>query len=230
MDSVEAKKEFLSKNPNPSQNAKKAFRDIYKSELAESKVVTNKENTTTPQQTQNFQVGQAPRKVLNEAQSETSKNIKDVVLDETYQTLTADEKRDALKKATEKALNTYSSRFIDKANSIDTEKLKTVRDMFEQMAEFSKSVHGDFDRLADVLSEKLCDVLEKLQKTLDDVANMDFPSPAPNGGGDPKDPNSPSGGDKNKDKKLDKNFKDIKDSLEDMISLLTSVKNNTDSL
>jgi hypothetical protein len=121
-------------------------------------------------------------------------------------------------------------RFIDKANSIDTEKLKTVRDMFEQMAEFSKSVHGDFDRLADVLSEKLCDVLEKLQKTLDDVANMDFPSPAPNGGGDPKDPNSPSGGDKNKDKKLDKNFKDIKDSLEDMISLLTSVKNNTDSL
>jgi hypothetical protein len=117
MDSAEAKKEFLSKNPNPSQNAKKAFRDIYKSELVESKVATNKENTTTPQQTQNFQVGQAPRKVLNEAQSETSKNIKDVVLDETYQTLTADEKRDALKKATEKALNTYSSRFIDKANT-----------------------------------------------------------------------------------------------------------------
>jgi hypothetical protein len=121
-------------------------------------------------------------------------------------------------------------RFIDKANGIDTEKITTVKDMFQQMAEFSKSVHGDFDRLADVLSEKLCTVLEKLQKTLDDAANMEFPSPAPNGGGDPKDPNSPSGGDKNKDKKLDKNFKDIKDSLEDMISLLTSVKNNTDNL
>ena len=100
--------------------------------------------------------------------------------------------------------------------------------MFEQMAEFSKSVHGDFDRLADVLSEKLCDVLEKLQKTLDDIANMDFPTPTPNGGGDPAP--APNGDDKNKNKKLDKNFKDIKDSLEDMISLLTSVKNNTDNL
>lgn len=113
MDAVEAKKEFLSKNPNPSENAKNAFRKVYKSELVESKVTASKED-----QTQNFQVGsQAPRKVLNEAQSETSKNIKDVILDETYQTLTDDEKRDALKKATEKALNKYSSSFIDKANT-----------------------------------------------------------------------------------------------------------------
>ena len=116
MDAVEAKKEFLSKNPNPSENAKNAFRNIYKSELVEGKVTASKE--TQPAQTQNFQVGgKAPRKVLNEAQSETSKNIKDVILDEAYQTLTDDEKRDALKKATEKALNEYSSRFIDKANT-----------------------------------------------------------------------------------------------------------------
>ena len=116
MDAEEAKKEFLSKNPNPSEAAKKAFRKVYKSELVDSKVTANKEEQ--PAQTQNFQVGsQAPRKVLNEAQSETSKNIKDVILDETYQTLTDDEKRDALKKATEKALNKYSSSFIDKANT-----------------------------------------------------------------------------------------------------------------
>ena len=113
MDAVEAKKEFLNKNPNPSETAKNAFRDVYKSELVEGKVTASKEA-----QTQNFQVGsQTPRKVLNEAQSETSKNIKDVILDETYQTLTDDEKRDALKKATEKALNKYSSSFIDKANT-----------------------------------------------------------------------------------------------------------------
>lgn len=113
MDAVEAKKEFLSKQPNPSETAKNAFRNVYKSELVESKVTASKENKT-----QNFQVGsQTPRKVLNEAQSETSKNIKDVILDETYQTLTDDEKRDALKKATEKALNKYSSSFIDKANT-----------------------------------------------------------------------------------------------------------------
>ena len=116
MDAVEAKKEFLSKQPNPSDTAKNAFRNVYKSELVDSKVTASKE--TQPDQTQNFKVGsQAPRKVLNEAQSETSKNIKDVILDETYQTLTDDEKREALKKATEKALNKYSSSFIDKANT-----------------------------------------------------------------------------------------------------------------
>lgn len=116
MDAVEAKKEFLSKNPNPSENAKNAFRKVYKSELVEGKVTASEEEQTKGNK--NFQVGsQTPRKVLNEAQSETSKNIKDVILDETYQTLTDDEKRDALKKATEKALNKYSSSFIDKANT-----------------------------------------------------------------------------------------------------------------
>ena len=116
MDAVEAKKEFLSKNPNPSETAKNAFRDVYKSELVEGKVTASKE--TRPAQTQNFQVGgKAQRETLNEAQSKVSKNIKDLVLDEAYQTLTDDEKRDALKKATEKALNEYSSRFIDKANT-----------------------------------------------------------------------------------------------------------------
>ena len=113
MDAAEAKKEFLSKNPNPSENAKNAFRNVYKTELVESKVTASKE-----EQNKNLQVGgKAPRETLNEAQSKVSKNIKDLVLDEAYQTLTDDEKRDALKKATEKALNEYSSRFIDKVNT-----------------------------------------------------------------------------------------------------------------
>ena len=113
MDAAEAKKEFLSKNPNPSENAKKAFRDVYKTELVEGKVTASEED-----QTKNLQVGgKAPRETLNEAQSKVSKNIKDLVLDETYQTLTDDEKRDALKKATERALNEYSSRFIDKVTA-----------------------------------------------------------------------------------------------------------------
>ena len=113
MDAVEARKEFLSKNPNPSEKAKKAFRDVYKTELVEGKVTASEED-----QTKNLQVGgKAPRETLNEAQSKVSKNIKDLVLDEAYQTLTDDEKRDALKKATERALNEYSSRFIDKVNT-----------------------------------------------------------------------------------------------------------------
>ena len=113
MDAAEARKEFLSKNPNPSENAKKAFRDVYKTELVEGKVTASKED-----QTKNLQVGgKAPRETLNEAQSKVSKNIKDLVLDEAYQTLSDDEKREELKKATERALNEYSSRFIDKVNT-----------------------------------------------------------------------------------------------------------------
>lgn len=113
MDAEEARKEFLSKNPNPTEAAKKAFRDVYKSELVEGKVTASEEDKN-----KNFQVGgKTPRETLNEAQSKVSKNIKDLVLDETYQTLTDDEKRDALKKATEKALNEYSLKFIDKINA-----------------------------------------------------------------------------------------------------------------
>ena len=113
MDAEEAKKEFLSKNPNPSETAKNAFRNVYKSELVESKVTASEEDKN-----KNFQVGrQTQRETLNEAQSKVSKNIKDLVLDETFQTLTDDEKRDALKKATEKALNEYSLSFIDKVNT-----------------------------------------------------------------------------------------------------------------
>ena len=116
MDAVEARKEFLSKNPNPSETAKNAFRNVYGSELVDSKVTASEEDQT--EGNKNFQVGRkTQRETLNEAQSKVSKNIKDLVLDETYQTLTNDEKRDALKKATERALNEYSSRFIDKVNT-----------------------------------------------------------------------------------------------------------------
>ena len=116
MTAEEARKEFLSKNPNPSETAKNAFRDVYKSELVESKVTASEEDQT--EGNQDFGVGsKASRETLNEAQSKVSKNIKDLVLDEVYQTLTDDEKRDALKKATERALNEYSSSFIDKVNA-----------------------------------------------------------------------------------------------------------------
>lgn len=116
MTAEEAKKEFLSKNPNPSENAKNAFREVYKSELVEGKVTASEEDQTKGNK--DFQVGgKTKRETLNEAQSKVSKNIKDLLLDETYQTLTNDEKREALKKETEKALNEYSLKFIDKVNT-----------------------------------------------------------------------------------------------------------------
>ena len=116
MDAVEARKEFLSKNPNPSETAKNAFRKVYKSELVEGKVTASKEDQS--EGNQDLKVGgKTQRETLNEAQSEVSKSIKDLLLDETYQTLTDDEKREELKKATERALNKYSSSFIDKVNT-----------------------------------------------------------------------------------------------------------------
>lgn len=110
MSAEEARKEFLSKKPNPSPAAKQKFIEFYDEPL----IKTTETETT---KNNDFKVGGTPRKTYNEAQSETAKNIKELVLDETYQTLTDDEKREALKKATEKALNKYSSSFIDKANT-----------------------------------------------------------------------------------------------------------------
>ena len=90
-------------------------------ETATNEKPTNEKPTKEEEQieeNQDLKVGgKAPRETLNEAQSKVSKNIKDLVLDETFQTLTDDEKRDALKKATEKALNEYSLKFIDKVTA-----------------------------------------------------------------------------------------------------------------
>jgi hypothetical protein len=41
--------------------------------------------------------------------------------------------------------------------------------MFAKMAEFSKSIHGDFDALADTINEKIAPLLEDLKKIMEDV-------------------------------------------------------------
>ena len=116
MSAEEARKEFLSKKPNPSPAAKQKFIEFYDEPLIKTTETSTEVKEETPKNN-DFKVGGTQRKTYNEAQSETAKNIKDLLMDETYQTLTDDEKRDALKKATEKALNKYSSSFIDKANT-----------------------------------------------------------------------------------------------------------------
>ena len=128
---------------------------------------------------------------------------------------------------------------VDKANSIDTNKIKSVRDMFEQMARFSESIHGDFDKLADVLSEKLVDILQKLHITLEGLSNNE------NGVGDTNTENNFSGEKstvnkntnvntiedkaKEKQKQQEKNIKDIKDALDEITLVLKGVRDNTDN-
>jgi hypothetical protein len=129
--------------------------------------------------------------------------------------------------------------FVDKANSIDTNKIKTVKDMFAEMTELSKSIKGDFDKLADVLSDKLVVVLEKLQETISGIpTNV---SVSQNTGGQNNSTNTLVPNTQSKQQtqvstvkpqnndKINKNLVDIKDSIDDMIALLTSVKNNTEN-
>lgn len=129
--------------------------------------------------------------------------------------------------------------FVDKANTIDTDKIKTVKDMFAEMTELSKSIKGDFDKLADVLSDKLVVVLEKLQETISGIptnVSVSQNTVSQNNSTNTLVPSTQSKQQtqvntvqpQNNDK-INKNLVDIKDSIDDMIALLTSVKNNTEN-
>jgi hypothetical protein len=68
----------------------------------------------------------------------------------------------------EAILRNYSQ-FIDKVSNSNLDNLKTTTHMFAKMAEFSKSIHGDFDALADTINEKIAPLLEDLKKIMEDV-------------------------------------------------------------
>lgn len=65
----------------------------------------------------------------------------------------------------ESNINNYV-KFIDKVNTVDVNKLETSAKMFEHMAKFSNSIKGDFDKLAESLSEKLLPVLTELKEVM----------------------------------------------------------------
>jgi hypothetical protein len=111
--------------------------------------------------------------------------------------------------------------------------------MFAEMTELSKSMKGDFDKLADVLSDKLVVVLEKLQETISGIptnVSVSQNSVSQNNSTNTLIPSAQSKQQtpvntvqpQNNDK-INKNLVDIKDSIDDMIALLTSVKNNTEN-
>jgi hypothetical protein len=56
---------------------------------------------------------------------------------------------------------------LDKIGTTDIEKLKTTVNLFEKMAEFSKSINGNFEGLAEALNEKIAPLLEKIQNGMD---------------------------------------------------------------
>ena len=65
----------------------------------------------------------------------------------------------------DKAIDSYV-RFVDKINTVKLENLQTATNMFEKMAEFSKSISGNFEGLADAINDKIMPLLEQLNESL----------------------------------------------------------------
>lgn len=53
---------------------------------------------------------------------------------------------------------------LEKVSTVKVDNLKTAANMFKQMAEFSRSIKGDFDKLAEVLNDKIAPLLEELKE------------------------------------------------------------------
>lgn len=117
-------------------------------------------------------------------------------------------------------------RFVDKANSVDTKKIKSVTEMFEKMAQFSESIKGDFNALADVLSDKLVDVLNKLHIAIGDLSKTDAATPAV-----AQQTKQQTAETKETKQKIDPEaLKNIEDILTEMSSILKDVRENTENI
>lgn len=66
----------------------------------------------------------------------------------------------------DKTIDSYV-KFVDKINTVKLENLQTATNMFEKMAEFSKSISGNFEGLADAINDKIMPLLEQLNESLD---------------------------------------------------------------
>jgi len=62
-----------------------------------------------------------------------------------------------------------TDRLINKINGLDIAKMSVLAKMFGNAAAFSQSLNGNFDKLAEVITEKLTPIMEGLQKTIEDA-------------------------------------------------------------
>lgn len=68
-------------------------------------------------------------------------------------------------KAHEQFMNN-NIKFLDKINTVKTDNIRGVADMFEKMAEFSETINGNFEKLAEAFSQELIDALNNLSDAL----------------------------------------------------------------
>jgi len=70
-----------------------------------------------------------------------------------------------------------SVKLIKSINTLDVTKANSLKDLMHELYNFSSSIQGDFDKLAEVINEKLVSVLEKLTGTMNDLNNKSFEVP-----------------------------------------------------
>lgn len=68
-------------------------------------------------------------------------------------------------KKLDKNIKSYVN-FINKVNTMDVDKVRATSYMFRQMSNFSESIKGDFEKLAETLGDKLLPVLEELKEVM----------------------------------------------------------------
>ena len=68
----------------------------------------------------------------------------------------------------DKNIKSYD-KFVASVNNMDVERVSKTTDMFRQMSEFSNSIKGDFDALAEALGDKLLPVLEELKAVMTEI-------------------------------------------------------------
>ena len=62
-------------------------------------------------------------------------------------------------------------KFLDKVDTVKVDNLRKTAEMFKQMAQFSKSINGNFDALAETINEKLMPVLEELKEVMNGASD-----------------------------------------------------------
>ena len=60
-------------------------------------------------------------------------------------------------------------KFVERLNKVDDGKLAKMASISKNMADFARKINGNFDKLADIMNEKMVTALEKVEETLKEV-------------------------------------------------------------
>lgn len=111
-------------------------------------------------------------------------------------------------------------KFLGKINDINLEKLQTSEHLFARMAEFSKTINGNFEDLANSLNEKIAPLLEELKELMDKKQNKSTQNSLSNTNQSVETVNNETINNEQKLKDINISIDDVADKINDMISIL----------